>query len=109
VSGIKKLLDANIIFQVRHFAWVANLVPVRKNSRDIHLCVVFKNLNRASEKDNYIVSHVITRIQPQIASKVSPVPISFNVTMNNFKEFKWAQTQDNIVLTQKTGPTCTRS
>jgi hypothetical protein len=49
---MKKLLDANIIFQVRHFAWVANLVPVRKKSREICLRVDFKNLNRASEKDN---------------------------------------------------------
>jgi hypothetical protein len=50
---LKKLLDAKIIFQVRYFAWVANLVPVRKNLREIRLCVDFKNLNRASEKDNY--------------------------------------------------------
>jgi hypothetical protein len=29
---LKKLLDAKIIFQVRHSAWVANLVPVKKKS-----------------------------------------------------------------------------
>jgi hypothetical protein len=28
---LKKLLEANIIFQVRHCAWVANLVPVWKS------------------------------------------------------------------------------
>jgi hypothetical protein len=50
---LKKLLDAKIIFQVRHFAWVANLVPVRKKSGEIRLCVDFRNLNRASENDNY--------------------------------------------------------
>jgi hypothetical protein len=32
---LKKLLDAKIIFQVRHSAWVANLVPVRKKSGEI--------------------------------------------------------------------------
>jgi hypothetical protein len=52
---LKKLLDAKIIFQVRHSAWVANLVPVRKKSGEIRLCVDFRNLNRASEKDNYPV------------------------------------------------------
>jgi hypothetical protein len=52
---LNKLLYANIIFQVRHSAWVANLVPIRKNSGEIHLCVDFKNLNKASEKDNYPV------------------------------------------------------
>jgi hypothetical protein len=52
---LKKLLYSKIIFQVRHYAWVANLVPVRKKSGEIRLCVDFRNLNRASEKDNYPV------------------------------------------------------
>jgi hypothetical protein len=52
---LKKILDAKIIFQVRHSAWVENLVPVRKKSEEICLRVDFKNLNRASEKDNYLV------------------------------------------------------
>ena len=30
-SEVKKLLDARIIFKVRHSEWVSNLVPVRKN------------------------------------------------------------------------------
>jgi hypothetical protein len=50
---LKKLLDAKIIFHVRHLAWVSNLVPVRKKFGDIRLCVDFRNLNRASKKDNY--------------------------------------------------------
>jgi hypothetical protein len=48
---LKTLVDFNIIFQVRHSAWVENLVPVRKKSGEIH--VDFKNLNGASKKDNY--------------------------------------------------------
>ena len=31
-SEVKKLLDARIIFKVRHSEWVSNLVPVRKKS-----------------------------------------------------------------------------
>ena len=54
-SEVKKLLDARIIFKVRHSKWVSNLVPVRKKSREIRLCVDFRNLNRASDKDNYPV------------------------------------------------------
>jgi hypothetical protein len=52
---LNKLLDAKIIFHVRHTQWIANLVPVRKKNGDIRLCVDFINLNRASEKDNYHV------------------------------------------------------
>ena len=54
-SEVKKLLDAKIIFKFRHSEWVSNLVPVRKKSGEIRLCVDFKNLNRGSDKDNYPV------------------------------------------------------
>ena len=54
-SKVKKMLDARIIFKVRHSEWVSNLVPVRKKSREIRLCMDFRNLNRASDKDNYLV------------------------------------------------------
>jgi len=52
---LKKLLDAKIIFQIRHSARVANLVLDRKNSGETCLCVYFMNLNRESKKDNYPV------------------------------------------------------
>jgi ribonuclease HI/transposase InsO family protein len=52
---LNKLLSAKIIFPVRHTQWVSNLVPVRKKNGEIRLCVDFRNLNKASEKDNYPV------------------------------------------------------
>ena len=52
-QGLRKLLDAKKIFQVRHSAWVENLVSVRKKSGEIRLCVDFWNLNKALDKDNY--------------------------------------------------------
>ena len=53
---VKKLLDAQIIVPLRYSEWVANLVPVRKKSGEIRLCVDFRNLNRSSKKDNYPLS-----------------------------------------------------
>jgi hypothetical protein len=50
---VKKLLDAQIIVSLRYSEWVANLVPIRKKSGEIRLCVDFRNLNRSSKKDNY--------------------------------------------------------
>jgi hypothetical protein len=67
---LKKLLDAKIIFQVRHFAWVANLVHVRKKSGEIHLCVDFRNLNRASKKDNYPVPPMEQLLQIVSSSEI---------------------------------------
>jgi hypothetical protein len=50
---IKKLFEDKIIVSLRFSKWVANLVPVRKKSGEIVLCVDFRNLNRVSFKDNY--------------------------------------------------------
>ena len=55
LKELKKLLDARIIFKVRHSIWVSNLVLVWKKSGEIRLCVDFWNLNRASNKYNYPV------------------------------------------------------
>lgn len=62
---VKKLLDAKIIVPLRYSDWVANLVPVRKKNGEIRLCVDFKNLNRASLKDNYPLpkmDHVLQKV-----------------------------------------------
>jgi hypothetical protein len=67
---LKKLLDAKIIFQVRHSARVANLVPVSKNYGEIRLCVDFRNLNRASEKDNYPVPPMEQLLQTVSGSQI---------------------------------------
>jgi len=64
------MLDANIIFQVRHYAWVANLVPVKKKSWKIRLCVDFRNLNKASKKYNYLVPPMEQLLQIVSISKM---------------------------------------
>jgi len=50
---VKRLLAAKIIIPLRFSNWIENLVPVRKKSREIRLCVDFRNLNKVSLKDNY--------------------------------------------------------
>jgi hypothetical protein len=67
---LKKLLDDKIIFQVRHSAWVENLVPVRNNYGEICLCVDFRNLNRASEKENYPVPPMEKLLQIMSSSDI---------------------------------------
>ena len=68
-SEVKRLLDANIIFRARHSEWVENLVPVRKKSGEIKLCVDFINLNHASDKDNYPVPPMEKILQMVSGSK----------------------------------------
>ena len=50
---LNKLIKANIVIPIKHSSWVANLVPVRKKSGEIRLCVDFRDLNRASLKDHH--------------------------------------------------------
>lgn len=48
-----KIIKAFIIFPIHHSTWVANIVPMRKKSGQIRICVDFKSLNHASLKDNF--------------------------------------------------------
>jgi hypothetical protein len=52
----RKLFDANIIVSLIFSKWVANLVPIRKKSGEIRLCVDFQNLNRVSLNRNLSTS-----------------------------------------------------
>jgi hypothetical protein len=62
---VKKLLDAKIIVPLRYSDWEANLVPVRKKSGEIILCVDFRNINKSSLRDNYPLpkmDHVLDKV-----------------------------------------------
>ena len=57
------MLATGIIAQTRDSSWVSNLVVVRKKNGEIRLCVDFRNLNVAFEKDNYALSNMETLLQ----------------------------------------------
>ena len=69
-NEVKKLSDAKIIFKVRQSEWVSNLVLVRKKYGEIRLYVDFRNLNRASDKDNYPVPPMEQILQMVLGSKL---------------------------------------
>jgi hypothetical protein len=50
---VKNIFNSKIIISLRFSKWVANLVPLRKKSGEIRLCVDFQNLNKMSLKDHY--------------------------------------------------------
>jgi hypothetical protein len=50
---LKRMLDARIIVPLRYLDWVSNLVPMRKKSGEIRLCVDFLNINKCSLKENH--------------------------------------------------------
>jgi hypothetical protein len=50
---IHRLLEANFIRPCRYAEWVSNIVPVEKESGKLRACIDFRNLNRATPKDEY--------------------------------------------------------
>jgi hypothetical protein len=61
---IDRLLKAKFIQPCRYAEWVSNIVPVEKNTDKIWVCVDFRNLNRATPKDEYtmpIAENLINR------------------------------------------------
>ena len=62
---VKMMYEAQIIAPIRYSNWVSNLVPTRKKTGEIRLCVDFQNLNKVSIKDNYPLpkmDHILQRV-----------------------------------------------
>src|SRR5215216_1165306 len=47
---LAKLLEAGFIREIKYPNWLTNLVMVPKNDKSWHLCVDFKDLNKACPK-----------------------------------------------------------
>jgi hypothetical protein len=55
---------------LRYSEWVANLVLVKKNNGEIRLCLDFRNLNRGSLKDNYLLPKMDYILQKVVGEKI---------------------------------------
>ena len=67
---IKKMYDVGIIVPLRYSEWVSNLVSVRKKTWEIRMCIEFRNLNKASLKDNYLLPKMDHILQRVVGSKI---------------------------------------
>jgi hypothetical protein len=75
---LEKLLKAGIIFPVKYFEWVSNLVPVRKTTGQIRLCVDFHTLNQASIKDHFPLPNMEMILQQVAGSQIMSLVDSFS-------------------------------
>ena len=55
---VDKLLQAKFIRVVLFPQWIANIVPVKKKDGRIRVCIDFRNLNKASPKDDFPLPHI---------------------------------------------------
>jgi hypothetical protein len=64
-KDIKKMYDAKIIVLLRFSKWISNLVPTRKKTGEIKLCIDFRNLNKVSIKYKYPLpkmDHILQKV-----------------------------------------------
>ena len=53
-TEINRLIDAGFIRSCRYADWISNIVPVeKKDSGKIRVCIDFRDLNKATPKDEY--------------------------------------------------------
>ena len=55
---VKKKFDADFLAIAQYPEWVANIVSVPKKDGKVQMCVDYRDLNRASPKDNFPLSHI---------------------------------------------------
>jgi hypothetical protein len=59
---VEKLLKPGFIYPILLTEWVSNIIPVTKKQGTIHVCVDYRDLNKACPKDNYptpFINHII--------------------------------------------------
>jgi len=59
---VQKQFDAGFLAVAKYPQWVANIVPVPKKDGKVRMCVDYRDLNRASPKDNFPLPHIDTLV-----------------------------------------------
>ncbi|KAL2326402.1 hypothetical protein Fmac_025460 [Flemingia macrophylla] len=55
---VQKQLDANFLIMYHYPDWLANIVLVIKKNEKVRVCVDYRDLNRASPKDDFPLPHI---------------------------------------------------
>ncbi|KAF5934569.1 hypothetical protein HYC85_030740 [Camellia sinensis] len=55
---VTKQIDAGFLQVSEYLTWLANIVPVPKKDGRVRVCVDFRDLNRASPKDDFPLPHI---------------------------------------------------
>jgi hypothetical protein len=59
-AEVQRLLDANIIREVKCSEWQANVVLLRKENGKMRMCIDFTDLNKACKKDPFLLPRIDT-------------------------------------------------
>jgi len=59
---VQKQFDAGFLAVAKYPQWMANVVPIPKKDGKDRMCVDYRDLNRASPKDNFPLPHIDTLV-----------------------------------------------
>jgi hypothetical protein len=68
-AEVQRLLDANVIREVKYLDWLANLVLVPKKNDKMRMCIDFTDLNKACKKDPFSLPRIDASIEKAIGCK----------------------------------------
>ena len=57
---MQRLLDANVIREVKYSEWLANVVLVPKKNGRMRMCIDFTDLNKSGKKDPFLLPRIDT-------------------------------------------------
>jgi hypothetical protein len=57
-AEVQRLLDANVIIEVKYSEWLVNVVLVSKKNGKIRMCIDFTDLNKAYKKDPFLLPRI---------------------------------------------------
>jgi hypothetical protein len=67
---IEKMLEAGFIRSCRYDEWISSIVPIQKKDGRWRVCVDFRDLNRATPKDEYPMPVAETLINAAAGNKI---------------------------------------
>jgi hypothetical protein len=67
---IEKMLEVGFIRQCRYAEWISSIVPIQKKDDQWRVCVDFRNLSRATPKDEYLMPVTETLINAAAGNKI---------------------------------------
>ncbi|KAI5394633.1 hypothetical protein KIW84_061318 [Lathyrus oleraceus] len=83
---VQKQIDAGFLVTVEYPQWVANIVPMPKKDGKVHMCVDYRDLNKASLKDDFPLPHIDMLVDNTAKFKV----FSFMDGFSGYNQIKMA-------------------
>ena len=83
---VRKQIDAGFLVTSEYPQWLANIVPVPKKDGKVRMCVDYRDLNKASPKDDFPLPHIDVLVDSTAKCKV----FSFMDGFSGYNQIKMA-------------------